>query len=667
MDMMETNAEANIAALAPWEQHLVGLQQENGRWEGEWVWNTYVTSEWVFVQFIVGEFVDPRTRDGIIRYYKRTQRRDGSWGWHPESGGFIITTALAYVALRLLGVDAEAPIAESARQWLWSQPQGVKSIPTYGALWLAFLDLYDWKGINPFPPELLLIPKWMPIHPSRFECFIRSAFTSAMYVSGVRFRKLDGGPIIAELRKELYGDEWDRIDWSACRHLVAKTDLHVRPGLGVRKAEDLLSVYERVHHKGLRQRALDRCFESILYEERTSRNHTNSPMVGFFNCVAIYARDPTHPELRPSLAGKEAWKWEDADGIRFLAATSGVWDTAFAMQALLESPRAALFKQSLRRAYRYLVSAQVTEELPGDRIREARESSIGSWNFGGMSTLGGYLGWPVNDCTAEAVLALLKLHEVLPPPPAERISDDRLALAAEFLLGRQNDSGNYGHYEHCRNKWLLQRVNPTEVFGTGIMSDAPCAECTGSCILALVALRDALPSFPRHRFDDAIRRAIEAQRGVQLEDGSFVGAWGINYTYAIYFVLRALRAAGVPPTDSTLTRAADWLISKQQCDGGWGEAFASCSEGRYIERESQAAMTSWAVLALLEALGPKASSVVRGIAWLRARSREDGSFPAEALNGVFFASCGVDYTMYRAYFPLWALSRYEALLRGGDK
>jgi lanosterol synthase len=50
-------------------------------------------------------------------------------------------------------------------------------------------------------------------------------------------------------------------------------------------------------------------------------------------------------------------------------------------------------------------------------------------------------------------------------------------------------------------------------------------------------------------------------------------------------------------------------------------------------------------------------AVQRGAAWLARRPRADGSWPREAVNGVFFGTAMLDYDLYRTYFPTWALAR----------
>src|SRR5438132_11136073 len=153
-------------------------------------------------------------------------------------------------------------------------------------------------------------------------------------------------------------------------------------------------------------------------------------------------------------------------------------------------------------------------------------------------------------------------------PPAERIPDQRMAQAAEFILSRQNADGGFGTYERRRASSWLEAVNPSEMFGQ-CMTERSYIECTGSSLAALAHVRDAYPGLLRVRIDDAIERAIAFLRSHQRRDGGFAAFWGIHFTYAIFHVVKGLRAAGVAAGDPALTRAAQWLISKQRADGGW--------------------------------------------------------------------------------------------------
>jgi squalene cyclase len=145
------------------------------------------------------------------------------------------------------------------------------------------------------------------------------------------------------------------------------------------------------------------------------------------------------------------------------------------------------------------------------------------------------------------------------------------------------------------------------------------------------------PSRPQSReLDQAIGRAVRFLRNAQLSDGSFLGTWGINFTYGSFLAVRGLRAAGVGTHEPILVRVAAWLASVQRPDRGWGEHHSGCARGVYVPHPGgQPAMTSWALLALLDATGDDTSSpaVERGVHWLCGAQRADGSWPPGALDG----------------------------------
>ena len=644
----------STALKRAWE--WIGARQSaNGSWEGEVIWCPIITAQYVIARRILNLDFDDATREGIIRYFEVTRVNGMGWGLHRESHPYVFVTTLVYVALRLLGVSPGHRLTQPAREWLRAQPGGVAAIPTWGKFWLALIGLYEYRGMHGIPPELFLLPRWFPAHPDNLYCHTRYIYLGMAYLAGREFRvEL---PETAELREELYATSYAQVDFAAFRNRLSPTDVYVQPTPLLRRVFGLLRFAARLSPAPLRHRALAHCASRIEYEQRASRYQGISPVNGILNTLAM--SDMRHPDLAASVEGMERWRWSDErEGVRFAGARSNAWDTAFTMQALLEYAPTGARERELRRGYDFLRRTQMTEELP-DRRGQARDPIRGGWCFSD-----GQHRWPVSDCTAEALCAILAAHDRPGLIPSnERISDDRLQSAAEFILARQNPDGGFGTYERRRGGRFLENINPSEMFGQ-CMTERSYIECTASAVKALSRYERAFPG--RMATAAPLERARSFLRSRQLADGSYPGFWGINFTYASLFVAEALSESLHDPAriagDPVLRRIGEWLIAHQRQDGGWGEHYTSCLDGVYREHsQSQAVMTAWAVLALLVIVGSESSAVERGITWLTSR-QSDGIWPREAVNGVFFGSAMLDYELYRAYFPAWALARYARML-----
>jgi squalene/oxidosqualene cyclase-like protein len=643
-------------SLARAIHHLASAQHPSGFWEGEVVWNPMLLAEYVIVHRVLGQpAFDERTREAMIRHFRVSATPEGGFGMHPESGPYVFFTTICYIGLRLLGVPSDDPLCAKARAWLRTVQGGVLAIPSWGKVWLSIIGLYGWEGVNPIPPELFLLPEWTPIHPHRYYCHVRYIYLAISNLYGRRY-VADLGPIAEELREELYQEPFETIAWRAHRHDLAPSDLYVRPGIELRLAWDALRGVERVVPGNLRKQALDHGLSRIRYELRQTRYQCISPVNGLLNVLALHANDPRDPEIQRAFEAVSAWRWEDeGEGIRFAGARSTAWDTAFALRAGVEAPERDRPVSAIRRAYRWLRETQIADDLP-DRERQGRASILGGWCFSD-----GQHRWPVSDCTAEALSAILAANDVRGLiAEDERVGEERIRQATVFILDRQNEDGGFGSYEPRRGGPFLDALNPSEMYGS-CMTERSYVECTASAVGALCRVRAAYPTMERRRVSAAIDRAVRLLRKEQKPDGSWAGFWGVNRTYAIFHAVEALRAAGLREDESAIWRAARWLERHQRADGGWGEHWSGCLDDRYVEHpESQVIMTAWAVLALLHAGGAGSRAVTRGVAFLRARQRPDGGYPEEGVAGVFFGTAMLHYRLYKDYFPAWALARHAA-------
>lgn len=633
--------------------HLLSLQNENGSWEGEMIWCPVVTAQVAITRRLVNLPFSAEEAARSVLHFERTQTPDGAFGLHLEHPGSVFVTSMVYVALRVLGVGPDEPITVAARQWLRARRGGILSVPTWGKFWLALLGLYGRDGLRPLVPELALLPRAVPVHPVRFYCHTRYIYLAMALLQGGH-TTFDLGPLGAELRHELYGPSGPPASFRAHRYDLAEGDAFEPPGLLIRAAERVLGWYDRFAFRGLRSKALDRCEELVRRDLDATEYLTLSPVNGTLNALALRARGAGPAEVAKCVRGFEFYRWGDAArGLRYSGGRTRVWDTGFALEALLASPDAAReHRTAIARAYRFLAAHQMAQSV-AERDPSFPDTALGGWCLGDATH-----AWPVSDCTAEALSAVLAAHAVMEPD--ERIPDARLARAADFVLSRQNRDGGFGSYERSRAPLWLERLNPSEMFSR-CMTDQSYIECTGSCLVALTRFRAAVPGHAPKRIARAIARGARFLLSRQRSDGAFPGSWGVYLTYGTFHAVRGLRATGLSPDHPALRRAADWLVRHQKFDGGWGEHFSGCLRQEYVEHPtSQATMTSWALLALIEMVGPGHPAVRRGTEWLAAHQGGDGSWAREAVNGVFFGTAMLDYDLYRAYFPAWALARAGA-------
>lgn len=635
------DAESGLARAA---RRLLDLQRNDGAWEGEMLWCPMLAAQYVLLHYIIGRSIEPKRRRLLLRQFERTRLPAGCWGLHEHSRPYLFVTTLVYVAARLLEVERDDPLIKPARDFL--HREGVLNIPSWGKFWLALLNLYDWRGLNAILPELWLLPRWLPLHPSNWYCHTRLIYMAMATLYSGR-HQVPADPLIESLRDELYPQGYAKVDFAAGRNRLREAELFARPGIWLRAGYALTRIYERLHGKNLRARCREQLIERIRWELRSSSHTSISPVSGLLNILALGLRDPDDGDFRKAVESLEGWIWEDEEnGTRVTGARSASWDTGFALQALATVPELDGARDALNKGADFLRGQQIAESFDG--CREAyRNDPKGGWCFAGV-----WHGWPVTDCTAEAVLGILAAD-------TGSVDGEAMGEAVRFMLRGQNRDGGFGSYEARRSRIDLEWLNPAEMFGES-MTENSYVECTASCLAALAACRRHCPSAVDDTALNAMSRADAWLRRTQAGDGGWRGVWGVQFIYGTMFGVRGLLAAGALPGDLALRLACRWLLDRQRSDGGWGEHHSGCLSGEYVAHEkAQIIQTAWALIALLEAGESNWTAISRGARFLLGAQREDGSWPKQEMAGVFFRTALLDYELYRQYFPLHALGLYE--------
>jgi squalene/oxidosqualene cyclase-like protein len=621
-------------------------QAETGAWLGDYSGPLFLLPMYIATCYGIGEQIPADVAAEMVRYMRNTQNADGGWGLHVESHSYLFTTTTVYVALRLCGVSSDDPALIMARAFIHRNGSPLASA-SWGKYLLSLLNLYDYRGLIPVPPEMWLLPERLPLHPSHTWCQTRMTSLPMAYLYGKRIC-VPENELIRELRAELYPTPYAQIAWEGARERVAKSDDY-RPLDSLAKGvARLLGLYEALPFKPLRRPALEVVLDHIRAEDRNSQYVCLNPLVKLYHLWVWHHVDAGGPEVRKHLERLPEYLWQGEDGLKVQGYhSSQLWDTAFAVQAMLATGDVDRCRGALEAANGFIDNNQVREDLP-EREKYYRDPTKGGWGFSNKDN-----GWIVSDTTAEGLRAALALRAHVTTP----LSKERLRDAVDYLLWSQTESGGWASYEPTRGPAWLERLNYSNVFGE-IMIDYPYVECTAAALLGLVQYRAA---YPGDR-DLAIARALERGRSYlfsqQRQDGSFEGSWGICFTYGTWFGIEGLRALGLDHRHERIQRACSFLQQHQLPDGGWGETAESNYYRRYVHAEhGQAVMTAWAVLGLIAGGCARSAAVSNGVRFLIDVQREDGSYAPEHIAGMFNKTCAIQYDNYLKIFPLWALAQ----------
>jgi squalene-hopene/tetraprenyl-beta-curcumene cyclase len=512
---------------------------------------------------------------------------------------------------------------------------GLDACNSFTKIYLSIFGQYDWERCPTVPPELMLLPDWIPFSIYRMSSWSRAIVVPLSIVSAYR----PSCPVperasIAELRTAPGGAR--RQD----RRRSFRERLWRMFFSGV---DRVLKEIEARRYTPFRRRALDRS-EAWILERLEGSDGLGAIFPPIINTLIAlrcrgYAAD--HPVVQSQVEELRKLEIEEEETLRLQPCFSPVWDTALTAVVLRESGLPADDSRLLRAAG-WLLDREV--RVPGDWQRRIPKTPPGGWFFEYANEF-----YPDTDDTAEVLTALAAVH----------FSDDReeqrrqgaVRRGVAWQLAMQNADGGWPAFDRDCDNEVLTFIPFAD---HNAMIDPSCEDITGR----------TLEAFGRIGVDSAarpVRRAVAYLARKQDAEGTWYGRWGCNYIYGTWLALRGLEAAGEDLSQERYQRAGSWLRRHQNEDGGWGELPRSYDEpGRRGIGPSTPSQTAWALLGLF-ALGDRTSpNVRRGIEHLLRNQLYDGSWRDEYWTGTGFPRVFyLRYHLYGTYFPLWALAVYE--------
>jgi squalene-hopene/tetraprenyl-beta-curcumene cyclase len=626
--------ESSIARAA---NALTRRQDADGHWRFELEADATIPAEYILLEHYLDR-IDPALQGRIAVYLREIQGEHGGWPLF-HGGKFDLSASVkAYFALKAVGDRPDAPHMARAREAILAHG-GAERTNVFTRIQLALYGELPWRAIPSMPVEITLLPEWFFFHLSKISYWSRTVIVPLLVLIAKRPRARNPHGIhIPELFKR---DPYRMRDYirgpyrSAWGHAFKALDI-------------VLKRVEPAFPRSLRNRAVQRAvdFVTLRLNGEDGLGAIYPAMANSVMMFDVLGYDPAHPDA--AIAWHSVRKLLVDDGTRAYCqpCVSPIWDTGLAAHAMAEAAYGSeTTREPVEAASQWLADRQILN-VKGDWATRRPDVAPGGWAFQYNNDF-----YPDVDDTA--VIGML-LHRNGNPA-----HETAIARARDWIVGMQSSDGGWGAFEPENTHFYLNHIPFAD---HGALLDPPTADVTGRCVSFLAQI--GMPGT-----DPVMQKALAYLKREQEKNGSWFGRWGTNYIYGTWSVLCATNAAGLSPDDPCVRRAADWLVSVQRDDGGWGEdeeSYADATPGTFTE--STPSQTAWAVLGLMAAGQSEHPATARGIAWLQATQKENGEWDELPYTAVGFPRVFyLRYHGYKQFFPLLAMSRYRNIRRSNDK
>ncbi len=552
-------------AISDSRQALLEQRTQQGYWFSGVETNTMYTSLQILLYFYLNRQDEAKENiAGLCRYLMNTQAQDGSWPFFDGGYPHLGLTVLNYFALKLSGYGLEEPALQRSYQYIRNHGGAEATNRIYKIL-LALFDQFSFPEIPSFPAQSLIyiapqlswlrmiaIPLMVVVQEKAFYHPPAQAYISELFIN-----KTDGMLISPD------ADIISLLQSSAAEiETIAQADNNTaifRPG------------YRRYAHWLLeRQNATDGLFYDYM----------PSTFFALLSLKTIDDKIKTSPAIDKALQGLRAMQVNLPAGIYQPPADDAMPSTYSVVLALLHSGQ-SLEDEAVKKGVDFLWSRQQTKY--GDWVYQTSFPVVpGGWGF--------TLNSESFADTDDTATALLTLRTAYADSWKSRRSDFRRGL--QWLFAMQNRDGGWGTWD--RSSLLTKTMKaaaPPIVFNESVVDHT-------------TRVLNALSQFEYTEANSLrVARAVKWLESMQLEDGSWEGTWFVDYVYQTANVLGALALVKAEQNDLSVDKSLDYILEKQNSDGGWGESPYSFSYKQYIVLgHSSPAQTALVLFGLLNFL-----------------------------------------------------------------
>ena len=515
-------------------------QLPDGYWWAELESNCTITAEYLMLFHFLG-MVDPEKERKMANYLLRQQTKEGSWTIWYGGPGDLSTTIESYFALKLAGYPAEHAAMRKAREFILAKG-GILKARVFTKIFLALFGEFSWLGVPSMPIELMLLPEWAFLNMYELSSWSRATIIPLSVVMSTRpVCKLPPQSRV----QELYVRPPRPIDYTFTKEDGIITWKNIFIGV-----DHLLKVYESSPIRPFKKRSIEIAEQWILEHQEPTGDWGGIQPAMLNSVLALHCLGyaNSHPAVAKGLEALANFCIEDDESLMLQSCISPIWDTALVLQAMQEAgipeDHPALVK-----AAQWLLDREV--RIRGDWKVKSPELEPGGWAFEFQNDW-----YPDVDDSAAVMIAIknIKIKN-------GKAKQDSIRRGIEWCLGMQSANGGWGAFDKDNTKHILNKIPFADLEA---LIDPPTADLTGRML-------ELMGNFGYPIDHPQAVRALDFLKKEQEPEGPWFGRWGVNYIYGTWYVFIGLEAIGEDMAQPYIKKAVNWLKSKQNMDGGWGE------------------------------------------------------------------------------------------------
>ena len=606
-------------AITASRQALLEQRTAQGYWISSVETNTLYTSLQILLYFYLNRQDEAKENiAGLCRYLLHAQAQNGSWPFYDGGAPDLGLTVLNYFALKLSGYGLEEPALQRSCEYVRGQGGAEAANGMYKIL-LALFDQFSFPDIPAFPAQgliciapqlswlrIMMIPLMVVAQEKAFYHPPEQASIAELFISGSGGAGIAPAPEIASLLQSAAA----KAEHSA--QADNRTASGWRPGYRI-----------YAHWLLARQNETDGLFYDYM----------PNTFFALLSLKAIEDRIDGSPAIDKALQGLRAMQLHLPAGIYQPPADDAIPSTFSVVFALLHSGL-SLEDEAVKNGVDFLWSKQQAKY--GDWVFQTCFPVLpGGWGFTLHSET-----FPDTDDTASALVTLKTAYG---GSWESRWGDFNRGL--QWLLAMQNWDGGWGTWD--RSSLLTQPMK--EALPPVVLNESVVDHTT--------RVLNALSQFGYTEANSCrVARAVRWLESKQLDDGSWEGAWFVDYVYQTANVLGALALVQAEQTASSTEKSLGYILEKQNSDGGWGESPYSFSAKQYIalghSSPAQTALVLFGLLNFLKGAGFHYSDMLRApvnsaVNYLLATQTSGGLWNDPCYAGVVFPE--IQYARYPVF------------------